>query len=447
MKIEKVRSKLKKVFNRVMGVLLPVATLFVSCGTNALVVRAADSSQTIHVISEYSFIEGNTEKVESYDYTLICADGYEIVAYYETSNTTLKILFFKVINKHSKDILLITDKSVTCSGKKLTYVNGKKQYDYDMPKQSIQPNYVFSGNGTDSRYRVTKFSLSGNIKVFKDFNAMKSYITSGDTSGMIEVKDPENEKNWYLKNVNGYVTADDSPSSEAGADATYIHFTWDTDNLQEGDLIEIKTNNYYKKIGGEKLSGFHDFITYSDGVSATNGEYSFSQYLPAKAWFNSLENKPLMFKEYDTTDYYIRPVRMGALGVEKYGGWIHIGMGKRTTPTSSPWADSDNSGEYGDFNEDGDWIIDEETTEKEGGRHGWLQDGTVLTPEDKTNPFTGTNLAGMFSYFFDFMKGIPSLLGDLPALVSSIIGFLPVQIIGFIGLGILVAIILRIVGR
>ena len=288
--------------------------------------------------------------------------------------------------------------------------------------------------------------LSGNIKLFKTLEEVKKYASTG-TGDYDIIKPAELEKGWYLKNVNGYVTADDSPSSEAGADATYIHFTWDTDNLQEGDLIEIKTHSYYKKIGGEKLSGFHDFITYSDGVSATSGEYSFSQYLPAKAWFNSLENKPLVFKEYDTTDYYIRPVRMGSSGVEKYGGWIHIGMGKRTTPTSSPWADPDNSGDYGDFNEDGDWITDEETTEKEGGRHGWLQDGTVLTPEDKTNPFTGTNLAGMFSYFFDFMKGIPSLLGDLPALVSSIIGFLPVQIIGFIGLGILVAIILRIVGR
>lgn len=442
MKIEKLRSKLKKVFNRVMGVLLPVATLFVSCNTNALVVHAEESN-SFHATGSYTYEDYTYET----DINVTASSNYEIIAHIGPTRSNGIVyyrIFFSLFDKSNKEQVALKG-NCTNIGTYRKYYKGKLQkeysmddyYQYSVPYKSVE----------GSAYTVSNFSLTGNVKLFKDNESLMAYVKSGDTSGMIEVKDPENEKNWYLKNVNGYVTADDSPSSEAGADATYIHFTWDTDNLQEGDLIEIKTNNYYKKIGGEKLIGFHDFITYSDGVSATNGEYSFSQYLPAKAWFNSLENKPLMFKEYDTTDYYIRPVRMGALGVEKYGGWIHIGMGKRTTPTSSPWADPDNSGEYGDFNEDGDWIIDEETTEKEGGRHGWLQDGTVLTPEDKTNPFTGTNLAGMFSYFFDFMKGIPSLLGDLPALVSSIIGFLPVQIIGFIGLGILVAIILRIVGR
>ena len=52
MKIEKLRSKLKKAFNRVMGVLLPVATLLVSCDTSALVVHAAESS-VLHFVSQY----------------------------------------------------------------------------------------------------------------------------------------------------------------------------------------------------------------------------------------------------------------------------------------------------------------------------------------------------------------------------------------------------------
>ena len=260
---------------------------------------------------------------------------------------------------------------------------------------------------------------------------------------MIEVKDPENEKNWYLKNVSYKVTADDSPSSEAGADATYIHFSWDTDNLQDGDLLEIKTYNYYKKILGEKLSGFHDFVTYSDGVAASSGKYSFSQYTATKAWFNSLENKPLAFKEYDTTDYYLRPVRMGTLGVEKYGGWVHIKMG-RSTPTSSPYIKDI---EYGDFDDNNNWTVDEDLTDKNGGHHGVDQGGGYIPPDQSDNPFTSTNIAGIFSYFYDFMKQIPAMLGDLPALVGNIISFLPKPIIAFIGIGVLVAIILRIVGR
>lgn len=442
MKIEKLRSKLKKAFNRVMGVLLPVTTLFVSCGINALVVHAEESN-SFHATGSYTYEDYTYET----DINVTASSNYEILAAIgpvRSNGIVYYKIFFSLFDKSNKEQVAL-EGNCTNIGTYRKYYKGKLQKEY-----SMDDNYQYSvpyKSVEGSAYIVSNFSLTGNVRLFKDNESLLAYVKSGDTSGMIEVKDPENEKNWYLKNVNGYVTADDSPSSEAGADATYIHFTWDTDNLQDGDLIEIKTYNYYKKIGGEKLSGFHDFITYSDGVSATNGEYSFSQYLPAKAWFNSLENKPLMFKDYDTTDYYIRPVRMGALGVEKYGGWVHFGMGKRFTPTSSPWADPDNSGDYGDFDENGDWITDEETTEKEGGRHGWLQDGTVLTPEDETNLFTGTNLAGMFSYFFDFMKNIPSMLADLPALVSSIIGFLPAVIIGFIGVGIVIAIILRVVGR
>lgn len=447
MKIEKLRSKLKKVFNRVMGVLLPVSTLLVSCDTNALVVHAEESN--VFIAEAVQDKTGSREYIEKSELKVAIPDGAElctVVVPLSGSNGEESVhigdnLQFYIIKNGS--VKMLYESGASYSYTIVATIEGNVR---TTDRTSIFRNMPYKMFQNDVQYYPTTFGVSGKCKVFSSYDELKKYASTG-TGEYDIIKPAELEKGWYLKNVNGYVTADDSPSSEAGTDATYIHFTWDTDNLQEGDLIEIKTHSYYKKIGGEKLSGFHDFITYSDGVSATSGEYSFSQYLPAKAWFNSLENKPLVFKEYDTTDYYIRPVRMGSSGVEKYGGWIHIGMGKRTTPTSSPWADPDNSGDYGDFNEDGDWITDEETTENEGGRHGWLQDGTVLTPEDKTNPFTGTNLAGMFSYFFDFMKGIPSLLGDLPALVSSIIGFLPVQIIGFIGLGILVAIILRIVGR
>lgn len=252
------------------------------------------------------------------------------------------------------------------------------------------------------------------------------------------IKPDELEKGWYLKNVSYKVTADDSPSSEAGADATYIHFSWDIDNLQDGDLLEIKTKSYYKKILGEQLSGFHDFITKIDGVSAYEGKYSFSQYEATKAWFNSLENKPLAFKEYDTTDYYLRPYRQG-----QYGGWVHIKMG-RSTPTSSPYIEDI---EYGDFDDDNNWTVDEDLTDKNGGHHGVDQGGGYIPPDQSDNPFTGTNIAGIFSYFYDFMKQIPAMLGDLPALVGNIISFLPKPIIAFIGIGVLVAIILRIVGR
>ena len=443
MKIEKIKEKMKKLLNRIISVALPVSILTMSCGTSAMVVRAAESGQSVHIVWEYEITGESTslnKYVASYDTTYSCGAGYEIVACYAASSTTLKTLYITVIDKNTKSKIGVSNYG---TGTYKEYHDGKLKYEYSIPKNKVPPEYIYCGNGTNTDYRVTKFSIGGNIKIFKDNNALNSYIKSGDTSGMIEVKDPENEKNWYLKNVSYKVTADDSPSSEAGADATYIHFSWDTDNLQDGDLLEIKTYNYYKKILGEKLSGFHDFVTYSDGVAASSGKYSFSQYTATKAWFNSLENKPLAFKEYDTTDYYLRPVRMGTLGVEKYGGWVHIKMG-RSTPTSSPYIKDI---EYGDFDDDNNWTVDEDLTDKNGGHHGVDQGGGYIPPDQSDNPFTGTNIAGIFSYFYDFMKQIPAMLGDLPALVGNIISFLPKPIIAFIGIGVIVAIILRIVGR
>lgn len=443
MKIEKIKEKMKKLLNRIISVALPVSIFTMSCGASAMVVRAAESGQSVHIVWEYEVTGESTslnKQVASYDTTYSCGAGYEIVACYASSSTTLKTLYITVIDKNTKSKIGVLNYG---TGTYKEYHDGKLKYEYSIPKNKVPPEYIYCGNGTNTDYRVTKFSIGGNIKIFKDNNALNSYIKSGDTSGMIEVKDPENEKNWYLKNVSYKVTADDSPSSEAGADATYIHFSWDTDNLQDGDLLEIKTYNYYKKILGEKLSGFHDFVTYSDGVAASSGKYSFSQYTATKAWFNSLENKPLAFKEYDTTDYYLRPVRMGTLGVEKYGGWVHIKMG-RSTPTSSPYIEDI---EYGDFDDDNNWTVDEDLTDKNGGHHGVDQGGGYIPPDQSDNPFTGTNIAGIFSYFYDFMKQIPAMLGDLPALVGNIISFLPKPIIAFIGIGVIVAIILRIVGR
>lgn len=449
MKIEKVKSKLKKVFNRVMGVLLPVSTLLVSCDTNALVVHAAESyynkGNTVTFTTNYC---NTKEKDHTYRTTqtgTIQANAdHEIVAVLVNYSFGVDFhhstLSFKIIKSASEIYNLQKSGVSSCFGTETKYkdavVSGSKVYSLDNLPSEINAKGNADGSITAS------ISITG-CKVFKDNESMKAYATSGDTSGMIEVKDPENEKNWYLKNVSYKVTADDSPSSEAGADATYIHFSWDTDNLQDGDLLEIKTYNYYKKILGEKLSGFHDFVTYSDGVAASSGKYSFSQYIATKAWFNSLENKPLAFKEYDTTDYYLRPVRMGTLGVEKYGGWVHIKMG-RSTPTSSPYIEDI---EYGDFDDDNNWTVDEDLTDKNGGHHGIDQGGGYIPPDQSDNPFTGTNIAGIFSYFYDFMKQIPAMLGDLPALVGNIISFLPKPIIAFIGIGVLVAIILRIVGR
>lgn len=280
-------------------------------------------------------------------------------------------------------------------------------------------------------------SWSG-MKLFETRDQATAYFKSGSSEGLIEPPKNEIDKNWCLKNIGYTVRADDSPTSEAGEDATYIKFTWDIDNLQEGDLLEIKTHSYYKKIGGDQVSGFHDYITYSNHVSAYSGEYELSQYDATKAWFDSLENKPLIFKSYDTDTYYLRPWRNGLAG-----GWAKVSM-SRATPTSTPYIEGI---EYGDLDpETGEWEPDDDLTEKNGGGQGIDQNGNKIIPGEE-NIFTGTNVDNIFAKFFDFMKSLPSMFGDLPALLNQTIGFLPAWVIGAICAAILICIILRIVGR
>ncbi len=368
--------------------------------------------------------------------TFIAKDDYEIVGFYNDSGNDRErpyVTFQLVKNR--------VNSSIKCDYLS-DYVYLKTLYDESgkitssesatLSTGSIErTNFIYDSRGYDE---TVEFDCSG-CKIFADREAFDAYVKTGSLDGMI--KEPELDKRWYLKNVRCKVEADDSPTSEAGEDATYITFTWDTDNLQEGDLLEIRTYNHLKKIGGDQISGFHDYITHKDVVSVYDGKYRFSQYDATKAWFATLESKPLFFKSYDTDIYYLRPYRNG-----KYGGWVKVTMG-RFTPTGSPFIEKV---EIGNLDEDNNWTTDKELTEENGGVYGSNQDGEIFYP-DAGNPFEGTNLAGIFESFFSFMKSIPSLLGELPALVTSIVSFLPSFVIGFIALGIVVAIILRVVGR
>lgn len=248
----------------------------------------------------------------------------------------------------------------------------------------------------------------------------------------------DTDSQFYLKNLGYTVTAEDSSEHP---DETFIHFTWDTDNLQEGDLLEIKTRNYYTKFGGDKIIGFNDYITADDSVSAFSGKYDMSQTDAVKKWFSTVENKPLAFKDYDTDMYFLRPVR-GNVG----GMWVRVTMGRKT-PTSSPYIKDI---EYGDLSEDGDWTKNEDITSSEGGNHGFNQKGDVIAP-GLSNPDGGTvdinSIWDLFKYLWSQLNTLVGYFGQLPQLINQVIGWLPSPIIVLICGSIVLVIILRIFGR
>lgn len=400
------------------------------------------NGNTVHIYEKVlNTYNGQTEVK---DRTVKANDDVEILGYLRTFDSGEQYVYFVVCHNGVESF------NESLSNLLSDYVGVLMNYDKNgqlTSSRTIDVNFIL-GNAhyyapPDSIQVVT--CIVTGLKIFKDREALDVYLENGSLDGMIK---EELDTSWYLKDIRCEVTADDSPSGSGGEDATYIKFYWLTDNLQDGDLLEIKTRNYYKKIGGDQVYGFHDYITFHDNISCLDGifsdeegnergSYTLGQYDATKAWFATVENKPLIFKSYETEIYYFRPYRNG-----KYGKWCKVTM-NRFGDAGSPYIEDV---EVGDLDDDGNWDKDDELTDDNGGNHGVDQGGNITRP-DPDNPFEGTNIAAIFQYMFDFFKSIPSLLGDLPALVNSIIGFLPLPVIGFIAAGILVAIVLRIVGR
>ena len=63
------------------------------------------------------------------------------------------------------------------------------------------------------------------------------------------------------------------------------------------------------------------------------------------------------------------------------------------------------------------------------------------------NNYDASNLEQAVGNFNDILGGMVSFLGDFPSLISAVFGFLPEWVIVFVGLGLAVLVILRLLGR
>lgn len=317
-------------------------------------------------------------------------------------------------------------------GVSITYEKGQVVSSSSYTNKNILEGFIYYYLTPDGSMYIDECIVTG-MKIFKDRDSLEAYVDNGSLDGMIK---DEIDKSWYLKDIRCKYNLNGSPSPEADSELATIDFTWLTDNLQDGDLLEIKTHNYVTKLNGDKISGYLNYITWRDNVSSYVGKYSMPRYGASNEWLNTLENKPLLPKDFDTDIYYFRPYRNGV-----YGLWCKCTMGRRAN--GIPYIKDI---EIGDIDDDGGWDRDDDATEENGGNHGIDEDGNDIDP-DNPGSFNDISITGIFKAFYDFMKSLPSLLGDLPELVKTTIGFLPDWVIGFIGIAIVVVILLRVVGR
>ena len=409
----------------------------------------AEESRNQHISISGGYSRQQDELVsETYNISFDLKEGYEIVGIKEELASGsdrcyhIKICVFQN-GAYKGGIRGTNEYNNFCLNGVLTWTSksGNRECNYDS-------SYFNNASSSLPTYYLTKWTETGltcnltwsGFKVFETETQAFAYARTGATDGEIEAPKTGLDKEWYLKNIGYSVRAEDGGENE---DATFIKFTWDTDNLQDGDLIEIKTHNWYRTLTGSQYSGFHDYITFSNGVSAMNGSYEISQYEAANAWFKSLDNTPLVFKSFDTDTYYLRPYRNGV-----YGGWVKISMKRNPAIKGTPYV---NNVEYGDFDEEtGDFVIDSDRTQTEGG-YGITQKGEPVVPDEYdglNNIGTVITTAGdALKYFFSNITSIMGLFGQLPQLLNAVIGWLPSPLIVLICASVVVVIILRIFGR
>lgn len=474
MKIEKIKEKMKKLLNRIISVALPVSILTMSCGTNALVVRAAESGQSVHIISNYSYNDGSSLNEYMRDFTISCNSNYEIVAYFQTSSTTLKALTLGVIDKKNKKTILVTDNTIVqASGKSLTYINGKLKYDYVIPQNASVPMVVYTENGTNSCYQVTKFSISGNIKIFKDNDALYSYIKSGDTSGMIEldkniddgIKDPDI---GYLHNLQRNILQSGKQDENGIYEKYSARFTWD-DTYPEYDssyLVEVRGKCVVQTRG---FLGFGKTKTYTSDIENIAKDISYNdlewiisntdQYAPFNSFINEhMPTNLVMTGVYGMRDYYFRIYKWSDTDeCYHYGSWVNMHY-----IDDDLWISNVQESTVGDFDDNGNFIVNPDSdygtgTKKSDGvgvgdtEEDAKKDNDRREEEKKNDDgkidLSNASISDIWYWFVTSLSNLYNSLGFIPEFFQKIFSFLPTPIYVFLGIGIVVAILLRVLGR
>lgn len=479
MKIEKVKSKLKKVFNLVMGVLLPVSTLLVSCDTNALVVHAAESyynkGNTVTFTTNYC---NTKEKDHTYRTTqtgTIQANAdYEIVAvlvdYFFEDEIHHSTLSFKIIKSPLEIYNLQKSGVSSCFG---TESNFKDAAPLSSKVYSLDnlPSEIYAKGNADGSITAS-FSITG-CKVFKDNESMKAYATSGDTSGMIEldkdiddgVKDPDI---GYLHNLQRN-SLQSGKQDENGIYEKYsARFTWD-DTYPEYDssyLVEVRGKCAVQTRGflgfGKTKNYTSDIKNIAKDILYKDLEWIISsqdQYAPFNSFINEhMPTNLVMTGVYGMRDYYFRIYKWSDTDeCYHYGPWVNMHY-----IDDDLWISNVQESSVGDFDDNGNFIVNPDsdygtgTKKSDGVGVGDTEEDAKKDndrrEEDKKNDdgkldLSNASISDIWYWFVTSLSNLYNSLGFIPEFFQKIFSFLPTPIYVFLGIGIVVAILLRVLGR
>lgn len=468
MKIEKVKSKLKKAFNRVMGVLLPVSTLLVSCDTNALVVHAADTSQII----VFYIKEIGEDYERSVKGTIEVPEDYEVVGRLYKVNTGDSLterytITLYALKNGEIDTEFFNDKSIVQIGK-------NKYGSYNETLTGSQYYGAFSYSGGNGSLLSSSFELlEGSMKVFKTSEEFKSYVSTG--TGEYDIIKPDTIDDGVKDPDIGYLhnlqmnQLQSGKQDENGIYERYSdRFTWD-DTYPEYDssyLIEVRGKCVVQTKGflglGKVKTYTSDIENIAKDISYNDLEWivsSTDKYAPFNSFINEhMPTNLVMTGVYGMRDLYFRIYKWSEVDdCYHYGPWVNMHF-----VDDDVWVSVDGDTTMGDFDEDGNFIIDPDSDYGTGKKND-VGVGVGDTEEDakkdndrrneeKKNDdgkldLSNSSLTDIWNWFTTSLWNLYNSLGFIPEFFQKIFSFLPTPIYVFLGIGIVIAIVLRVLGR
>ena len=445
--------------NRLRVLYSVVAAMSILFGSVLTVSAEETDLQIVNNSNELFYEEQEADENGNYNY-IIC---YEI---YQNIDANIRNNFsYNIVSPYKLAVMKnITGETVTYSVYGLK--NNVADFVFTGLSGQLITTYIDNGEvGSTTTSQVTGLGnvayqnqqwifYNSNIPIFSDKVSVDNYLLNG-VIDEVENKKPfyASDSDLYLKNIRWNTQA---ITTEGGKENEICYMFWDTDNLTENDFINIKADLWYQHyILGKKVSGAYDLIemkkqddfssvswssAYGYGLDLQEGSLYFNYLTFPMLYANSIEEINNIYNG-GVDSLYLQLVRyVPETNTYVQGLWVKVNF-------------KDSLVSYADVDSIQGGMIDAETGEfhvnpdTEYGVNGYGINGETGHIVTSNNLGSMDSIDEMGEFAFAKMKGLASQLGQFPSLIYNVFSFLPVEIMVFIGAGIVIVIVLRIIGR
>lgn len=361
-----------------------------------------------------------------------------------------------VVNDNAKPLIVAGSNAYVIYG----YKEGHTAIGYPLEKttgvrtQSVAYGYSEWNNTTlpALSYPYNNYQiLDTNLPLFASNEDALNYFLNGDDSGLLNKDIPL--KSATLDDDLNLIKLKWTPHSidpKKFLEEPKAKIEWDYKNEYEGSFMVIETEgtlyrSFYIEIGnkwvlgGNPLKGKANVYNRNDGLLASDKQLEY--YLEMRDRFARAFG--ITDSTYSYLPKYFWVTRYAMVDGQLYRSRCYrieinhdnsISTGRSENGTEDSNSDNWTEDPTDEYFEDGQNSIGGVEVDKDPSKS-W---------EDGLNDM---NSDDMLLTFINTMKNLKTTLGEFPALVASVFGYLPNYIITFLALGILLVIILRIIGR